>query len=214
MSISMSGINKMSTVSYGNTSVPTEPNWDLVPYKGMKVPSNEELVNQIKELAQKEANATTGDEFEKLAYQREKLRAQFISSVSPDRKMLCKEAAKAIQNQKSKEATQLGEQTLLSYLNKQDENKSTQTMQDGGSIKAIFNSTGGYDYEVSSGGDTVLSSAKGKWYCTKTPAELEKSVEFNKIYDGAYDAQKKSKNKELSPENSLYSEESSFDARA
>lgn len=197
MSITISNSNKLPSISFNNLTAIKSPNWELVPYKGMQTPSNDDLLNQIKALATKRAEAVTDTDFAYVNYQEEKLSAQYLSSVSPDRKTLYKEAVQTIKHQNKKAENFQGEKTLIDYLNENDgayslKNGKPSPLPSGGSITAIWNSRGGYDYDVSVGGNTVLSSNQGLggWTFTMTPEELQKKNEFNKIFDSTYNAAK------------------------
>ena len=198
MSISISDSNKIQSFSYNNVGVINTPNWEIFPHSGMQTPSKDELIKQIKDLAAKRAAAVTDKDFAYVNYQEEKLSAQYLSSVSPDRKTLYKEAVQTIRGQNQNKDYSEGEKTLLDYLNEKDglgsrlKNGKQYPLSSGGSITPIYNSRGGYDYDVSLGGNSVLSSNQGLggWTFSMTPAELVKKKEFNKIFDSTYNAEK------------------------
>lgn len=203
MGIFTSGLNGVSTPFYSSYGSFSEPNWEVVPYKGMQAPSESELICQIKGLAEKRANITNDSEYATIDYQEEKLKAQFISSVSPDRKSICEQASKVIKSKSTKPSTPAGELTLIYYLNEHDgftdaNAKGSQRTSLGAVISPIINSMGGYDYDVGVGGNTILTSTYGKWYCTLTPAELQRQNLFNKIFENAYETAKSEKDVEPS----------------
>ena len=198
MSISISGSNKIQSISFNNRDEIKAPNWEIIPYKGMQTPSKDELIKQIKDLATKRAEAVTPSDFAYVNQQEAKLSAQYISSVSPDRKTLYKEAIQTIKHQRSNKENSEGEKTLIDYLNENDgtsnlKNGKPHLLSSGGSITPICNSRGGYDYDVSVGSNIVLSSNQGLggWTFTRTPAEMEKKIEFNKIFNSTYNAAKR-----------------------
>jgi len=198
MSISISDSNKIQSISFNNQGGINTPNWEIIPTKGMQTPSKDELIKQIKALAVKRSEAKTDKDFANVNYQEEKLSAQYLSSVSPDRKTLYKEAVQTIKGHKQNKDISEGEKTLLDYLNEKDglvsslKNGKTYPLSSGGSITPITNSRGGYDYDVSVGGNIVLSSNQGLggWTFTMTPAEMVKRNEFNRIFDSTYTAAK------------------------
>ncbi|MBE1554243.1 hypothetical protein [Sporosarcina limicola] len=198
MSISISGSNKIQYNSFNNSSAIKAPNWEIIPHKGMQTPSKDELIKQIKDLAAMRAEAVTDEDFANVNHLEAKLSAQYLSSVSPDRKTLYKEAVQTIGSQKQNKEYSEGEKTLLDYLNEKDgivshlKNGKPYPLSSGGSITPISNSRGGYDYDVSVGGNIVLSSNQGLggWTFTMTPAEMDKKNEFNKIFDSTYNATK------------------------
>ena len=197
MSISISDSNKIQFISVNNSDTIKAPNWEVIPYKGMQTPSKDELIKQIKDLATKSAEVVTVGDSAYVNYLEEKLSAQYLSSVSPDRKTLYKEAIQTIKHQKQNKGNFQGEKTLVDYLNENDgidslKNGEPSPLSSGGSITPIWNSRGGYDYDVSVGKNIVLSSNQGLGGCTftMTPAELEKKNEFNKIFDSTYNVSK------------------------
>jgi len=197
MSISISDSNKIQFISVNNSDTIKAPNWEVIPYKGMQTPSKDELIKQIKDLATKSAEVVTVGDSAYVNYLEEKLSAQYLSSVSPDRKTLYKEAVQTIKHQKQNKGNFQGEKTLVDYLNENDgidslKNGEPSPLSSGGSITPIWNSRGGYDYDVSVDKNTVLSSNQGLggWTFTMTPAELQKQNEFNKIFDNTYNGAK------------------------
>jgi len=197
MSISISDSNKIQSISVNNSDTIKAPNWEVIPYKGMQTPSKDELIKQIKDLATKSAEVVTVGDSAYVNYLEEKLSAQYLSSVSPDRKTLYKEAIQTIKHQKQNKGNFQGEKTLVDYLNENDgidslKNGEPSPLSSGGSITPIWNSRGGYDYDVSVDKNTVLSSNQGLggWTFTMTPAELQKQNEFNKIFDNTYNGAK------------------------
>lgn len=198
MSISILGSNIIKTISFNNYSATNAPDWELIPHKGMQTPSKNELIKQIKNLAATRSKAVTDEDFACVNHQEAKLHAQYLSFVSPDRKTLYREAVQIIRGQKQNKEYSEGEKSLIDYLNEKDgfvsrmKNGKPYPLSCGGSITSIYNSRGGYDYDVSVGGNVVLSSNEGigGWTFTMTPVEIEKQNEFNKIFDSAYNAAK------------------------
>ncbi len=198
MSTSISGSNKIQSINFDNYGAINAPNWELIPHKGMQSPSKDELIKQIKDLAAKRAEAVTDKDFASVNYQEARLSAQYLASVSPDRITLYKEAVQTIRSQKQNKEYSEGEKTLVEYLNIKDgfvsplKNGKPYPLSCGGSITPIYNSRGGYDYDVRVGGNIVLSSNQGLggWTFTMTPAEMGKKNEFNRIFDSTYNAAK------------------------
>ncbi|MEY9973830.1 hypothetical protein ABH966_004230 [Lysinibacillus sp. RC46] len=169
------------------------PNWDIIPTKGMKVPPQDVLISQLKALVEKSVRNTNRDAIEGFHYEKSKLHAQYISSVSPDRKTLHKQAMQAIKKFESEETTQIREMTLVDYLIKHD-NIQTETNKSlaagDGMVRPSINSLGGFDYDVVVGGITVLGSTNGQWHYGTTPAEELKSKEFYQLYWAFVDSAK------------------------
>ena len=195
--------SRINTVSLGLNSLYT-PNWNVIPTKGMKVPSQDELLNQIKEVATRTGIAAksalrNADESTAINMQIEKLLAQYISPVSPDRKTLHQQAMNAIKKHGSEnKMNPIGDPSLVDYLNKVDhittETNKSRSLSGGGSVSSTMNSIGGYDYEVTVGGHTLLQSVNGKWHYGLTPAESIKKKEFYQIYWSFVDESKKELN--------------------
>lgn len=107
--------SNVTLFSLGSRSLNT-PNWDIIPTKGMKVPPQDVLICQIKALAEKSVRNTKRNDIESFNYELDKLHSQYISSVSPDRKTLNKQAMRAIKKFESEETKPIGEMTLVDHL--------------------------------------------------------------------------------------------------
>ncbi|WP_068985584.1 hypothetical protein [Lysinibacillus xylanilyticus] len=171
-------------VSFKGSRSLNTPNWDIIPTKGMKVPTQDVIISQLKALAEKYVRNTNRNAIEGIHYEKNKLHAQYISSVSPDRKMLHKQAMQAIKKFESEETKQIGQRTLVDYLIKHDniQTETNNSLVAGGMVRPIINSLGGYDYDVADGGIKVLGSVNGQWSYGMTPAEKQKSDEFYQLY--------------------------------
>ena len=158
-------------------------NYDIVPHKTMNTPKREELLKQIEQVAQKRAQLKSNDNFNQVNYEEERLRSQYISTVSPPRKSLLKQVNTVLKRHKAEKNEPLGYKTLIDFLTKTTtKNKSTKLS---ATIEPVINSLGGYDYDVRFEENIVLSKTNEQWLCVLTPKELEKSHEFNKIFDNA-----------------------------
>lgn len=199
MSIQVSNTNKTNAAySSGNRLSP--PNWDKIPHSGMKTPSKEELLAQIKDNGTKMAQAKTEEETNALAYEYSKLRAQYISSVSPDRKALYEDAIQVINQHKSSSVQKEPQKpkSVYDFLNERDGIHSQTgdlanrpaALSSGGNVSASHTFGGGFDYQIQAVGGNVMSSVGNNWVYTQTPMELKKSEEFTRIHDAAYDAAK------------------------
>ena len=108
------------TMSYG------EPNWAIIPSAGRCKKTKEQLVFEIKDLANRVANAKEGIEKEQLNREVLKLHADYLSDVSPDRIGLYQQAEKVIksQNKDNKGIPHgIGELTLLYFLKHADKSQ-------------------------------------------------------------------------------------------
>lgn len=177
---------------------PGEPDWHVVPSKGMTNLSDEKLTMSINALAKNEADATDSKDLEKLNYEKEHLRAQFVSSVSPDRKALLQSANRMIKKEKSQRELPAGEIDLIYFLNKYDGIIDDGQKLPSVSLSEIHNSSGFSDYEISWNGNAVLKSINGKWGYGMTPDELKRSQQFNGVFENAYNAEKDNISKEFS----------------
>ncbi|KOS62150.1 hypothetical protein FJQ98_17685 [Lysinibacillus agricola] len=176
--------SNVNLVSFKGSRSLNTPNWDIIPTKGMKVPPQDVLISQLKALVEKSMRNTNRDAIEGFHYEKNKLHAQYISSVSPDRKTLHKQAMQAIKKFESEETTQIGEMTLVDYLIKHDniQTETNKSLVAGGVLRPSINSLGGYDYDVVVGGIKVMESVNGQWSYGLTPAEKQKSDEFYQLY--------------------------------
>ncbi|MEO4052606.1 hypothetical protein [Solibacillus sp. CAU 1738] len=168
------------------------PNWERIPTKGMKVLPMDELIERIKELGVRLSKATSEEERDLIYYQTDQLLAQFVSPVSPDRKLLYKQAMQAIRAHEQEETKPFGESTLVDYLNEYDGIKTAQgyLLASGGTVEPIYRTGGGYDYNINFGGNTVMRSINGQWGCMLTPAELALKDDFYKIFWSSFETAK------------------------
>ncbi|QOR34873.1 hypothetical protein IMX26_15640 [Clostridium sp. 'deep sea'] len=190
---------------YGNYGVDVKLNWSIVPHKTMKTPKRDKLLKQIEQVAQKRAQLKSNDNFNQVNYEEERLRSQYISTVSPPRKTLLKQVNTVLKRYKTEKKEPLGYKTLISFLTKTS--KSDKSTKLTATIEPIINTISGYDYNVRFEGNIVLSSIKGQWLCVLTPEELKKSHEFNRIFDNAVEKFKQNTKvaKELSTTKKLFS---------
>ena len=158
-----------------------EPNWSYIPSKGKSTKTQTEFVSEIKELAQKAANAADKTEQDSISRQVLQLRAEYLSEVAPDRKQLYQQAKSAMKNQNTNPKCKgIGELTLLDFL-EQAEGKN-QNLADkqialagGGTLKFTILTSGGYGVQIQSQGVNVLLNTGAGWGYEMTPAELTKN---------------------------------------
>jgi hypothetical protein len=153
------------------------PNWNIIPSSGMARPDENELVDEIKELADEYANISASDDktaIRSLQNQMNVLRAQYISSVSPDRRALYNQAVAAA-NKNSGDSLDGTPKTLFDFLIEED------------GIKTSANSD--KVTEIDYNGTTVLQrSPLTGWAYEMTDAELSKLDEFSDIFDKEYES--------------------------
>lgn len=161
-----------------------EPNWSYIPSKGKSTKTQTEFVSEIKELAQKAANAADKTEQDSISRQVLQLRAEYLSEVAPDRKQLYQQAKSAMKNQNTNPKCKgIGELTLLDFL-EQAEGKN-QNLADkqialagGGTLNFTILTSGGYGVQIQSQGVNVLLNTGAGWGYEMTPAELTKKMNF------------------------------------
>ncbi|WP_101696344.1 hypothetical protein [Clostridium minihomine] len=94
------GIGKMTGASVGNSSFLQRlggPDWEKIPHKGMKRPTEAEFDGIVDKLAKSLAEARydqNDGKYRNIRSIAEKATAQYVSVVSPDRKALAKEASR------------------------------------------------------------------------------------------------------------------------
>jgi len=169
----------------------THPNWNLIPTKGMETPSQEELVAQIQNLARNMPDKETGtkEEWDMFWQQKNQLRVQYLSFVSPDRKALHVGALKVAKKVEEEQPEHVRPLTLVDYLIMDDLDLTldaeTRKMMQNASVIPIHTAGGGYDYEIHYGGEAVMRSFNGSWHFQLTKAELARQDEFNRIFEAA-----------------------------
>jgi hypothetical protein len=190
-------INKMTGISYqsiSQTSKASSPDWEKIPHKGMERPSEAEFDGKIDELAKELAKAryqNDGSQYESLSAAGDKLRAQYLSLVSPDRKTMAKEASEFMKQSRSDAGNKESDKplNLIDYLNKKDgigeygENGRSHNVSKSGTGTTVV--YGGNDlqpdsFEIkgSKAGQTVMGYASGNWYHINTPEEQSMQKNF------------------------------------
>lgn len=176
-----------------------EPDWNIMPTKGMRSLSHEQLFNEMKTLAERQAIAKIS-KIHDSEWQREwddimctfvNLQSQYISDVSPDRKALYEQAEKAIK--KMKEDDEISYPitfTLVDYLCDLDDLEAL-AANNYGTVSKTFTTGYGTDYDVHFGGELVMGTSRGEWTSFLTRAESNKLEEFNNIFDKFYEHSKK-----------------------
>ncbi len=220
MSVSVSG----SASSIKNVTIATtgkgEPNWSYIPSAGKSNKSKTEFTSKIRELAQKAAMAGSKTESEQISRQVLQLRAEYLSDVAPDRKMLYQQAKNAMKNQNSNPKCRgIRELTLLDFLEAADGRGSGLAekrfvLAGGGTLTCPILTTGGYGAVIECQGVKALSNTGNGWSYEMTPAELAKKNEFYSIYWAEYRSVKDSAGAELSELPDYLEQKPSFDRKA
>ncbi len=192
MSISVGGVgNVKSNITIATTGT-GEPNWSYIPTAGKPQKSKAEFVSEIKELAQKAALSTNKAESEYISRQVLQLRAEYLSDVAPNRKLLYQQAKNAMRNQNNNPKCKgIGELTLLDFLEMADGRGSSLAekrfaLAGGGALSCPILTSGGYGVEIECQGAKVLSNLGNGWGYEMTSAELLKNNEFYSIYWSEY----------------------------
>lgn len=186
------GLENIDTNKTAITTKSGAPNWTYIPSAGRCKKTKEQLVSEIKDLANRVAQANNGKETEQLNREVLKLRADYLSDVSPDRRTLYQQAERAIKSQNNnKKGIQHGggELTLLYFLEHADksQNLSDKSFSLAGGAMLTFPilTTGGYGVIIERGGVQLLAGDEYGWGYEMTPAELKKKAEFYAIYNSA-----------------------------
>ncbi len=143
---SVSGIKDVTIATAGTGA----PNWSFIPTAGKSQKSEAEFVSEIKELAQKAALAANKTEAECISRQVLQLRAEYLSDVAPNRKLLYQQAQNAMNKQNNNPKCKgIGELTLLDFLEAADGRGSSLAekrfaLAGGGMLTCPILTTGGY----------------------------------------------------------------------
>lgn len=177
-----------------------QPNWELIPHRGMGCPDKSELTEQIKQLViqmDEGVKANNKGKIDAVHLQVEKLRAQYISAVSPDRKSLYRNVVQKISGKKEQSFHSSTPKTLLDFLNEKPEERKIKNMDTyslpGGSVTAIANSCGSFDFRIRAGGEEVMTidNTYHKVLWSATTQEAKRIEEFSFIYQQAERAVRK-----------------------
>jgi len=192
LSSSLLGVENANTNKTAVTMNNGTPNWTYIPSAGRCKKTKEQLVSEIKDLANRVAHANNGKETEQLNQAVIKLQADYISDVSPDRKGLYQQAEKAIKSQ-SKNTKGIkhgaGEMSLLYFLEHADKSQNLSdksfSLAGGATLTCPILTTGGYGAVIERGGVKLMVGNSVGWGYQMTPAELKKKDEFYAIYNSA-----------------------------
>ena len=199
-----------------------EPNWSIIPSARKNSKSQSEFVNEIKELARKNATTTNKTELEYIHLKRTQLCAEYMSDVSPDRKALYQQAKNALRSQGGNPKCRgIGELTLLDFLENAEGKISSLAekkfaLAGGGTLTCPILTGEGYGADISYQGTRVLSylGAGYGWGYEATLAEQEKSKEFYDIYWKEYRSVKNSESAELAELPDYLEDKPTFDQKA
>ncbi|MFJ7368261.1 hypothetical protein ACIQVU_02255 [Lysinibacillus sp. NPDC098008] len=170
--------------SYSTFGSLPEPDWRTIPTKGGRTLSNEEMLEQMKMLAQREAMMRHTNNYEQsdsIAQIKQYLSTQYISDVSPDRKALYTQAKKISQQGEQEQSKYPLSFTLVDIMC--DLDKVEGFNNNYGTLTTCYTTGYGTDYELNMGGQCVLSTSRGIWQYHSTPLEGMKREEFYKIYN-------------------------------
>lgn len=224
MNINLSGVNRIPGFPTNSGGL-NAPDWSAIPHAGMATPSKEELVQQIKDAGTKFAHATSEEEKRDIISQLTKLEVQYVSSVSPDRKTLYKDAMQVI-NQHKATANQKQPKSALSFVEFLCEQDGVKTRQydltnypepllSGGAVSAASRGFLGFEYMIDVGGAQVMGTSGNNWRYSPTPDECKKANEVTKIFNKAKEYElMKQQNSIASTDNSNTESSNSFNMRA
>lgn len=183
-SYSMKEVKSPILRSYSTFGSLPEPDWRTIPTKGGRTLSNEEMLEQMKMLAQREAMMRHTNNYEQsdsIAQIKQYLSTQYISDVSPDRKALYKQAKKISQQGEQEQSKYPLSFTLVDIMC--DLDKIEGYNNNSGTLTTSYTTGYGEDYELNIGKQCVLSTSRGVWQYHHTPLEGMKREEFYKIYE-------------------------------
>ena len=128
----------------------TTPDWSVIPSKGMAKRSDSEIIEDIKKLASEQAKTHDADRLKQIDDKKIKLRAEYISDVSPDRRSLYRQAENTARKQGLSAKTRAigGRDTLLYFLDRADGLNTDKdlaskrfSLSGGAYVTSIYNST-------------------------------------------------------------------------
>ncbi|WP_349673150.1 hypothetical protein [Lacrimispora sp.] len=171
--------------SFSLTSKASAPDWERIPHKGMERPSEAEFNVKIDELAKGLAEARLQNDsiqYENLSLEGDKLRAQYISAVSPDRKSMVKDATEMMKQAKAGRTDPDASMNLIDYLNKKE---GIEVVHSGSDLQPDT-----FELKESKMGQVVMGYTSGNWYHVNTPQEQAMQQTFlsrlNKTEDQYY----------------------------
>lgn len=200
----VSGMSGIQYNSFSQTSKANGLDWEKIPHKGMERPSEAEFSSKIDELAKGLAEARyTNDnsKYKSLSSEGEKMRAQYISSVSPDRKNMVEEASELMNQSRSNTGKEEIDKPrdFIDYLDKNDgvgeytKKGSRGSASKSGTTVVLTGSDlqpDTFEIKGSKAGQTVIGYASGNWYHVNTPEEQNMQQKFlsrlNKAEDRYY----------------------------
>lgn len=183
-SYSMKEVKSPIVRSYSTFASIPEPDWRTIPTKGGRTLSDEEMLEQIKSVAQREAlmrHTNNYEQSDSIARIKQYLSTQYISDVSPDRKALYEQAKKISQQGEQEQSKYPLSFTLVDIMC--DLDKIEGFNNNHGTLTTSYTTGYGEDYELNIGEQCVLSTSRGIWQYHSTPLEGMKREEFYKIYE-------------------------------
>lgn len=216
VNVSVSGIKNITIA----TTKTGEPDWSYIPSAGKTNKTKAEFVSGIKELAKRAAMAESKAESEQISRQVLQLRAEYLSDVAPDRKLLYRQAKSVMKKQNSNPKCKgIGELSLLDFLRDSKDKESSLAekkfaLAGGGTLNCPILSGGGYGAEIECQGVKVLLNTGNGWSYEMTPAELIKKNEFYDIYWKEYRAVKNSWGDSLAELPDYLEDKPKFDRKA
>lgn len=182
-SIYLRQIERQNITTSGNG----QPNWSYIPSAAKSSKSQSEFIQEIKSLAQKAAATTNEYKLDSINKQVLRLKTEYVSEVSPDRKALFQSAGNVMKRGTTgMKYNSQGEKTLLDFLEGTNKEKDLAerrfALSGGGFLTCPILSGGGHGVVIQYGNTQVLSNLGSGWGYQMTPAELAKSQEFYSIY--------------------------------
>ncbi len=205
--MNINNINRMRDFIQQKSCGTGANDWNIIPHKGMKSPSYDEMIKQAKELGARAASGSPNEQ-KQIDAEYERLNAQFMSLASPDRKKLYKEAMEEI-NKHSSSKKSIEEpkplKNLIDYLNEHDgigsggmKTDKPYPLKSGGTVTAYGSGVGGKRYDVQHNGETVMVIENGNIEPRSTAAEFALHVQLHKIFTDALRSTRDNTNENIS----------------
>lgn len=178
-------------VSSNSKTETDSPDWTEIPSKTEKF-SQEAMQKKIEALATKACEASSVAEKKAVNEEVLKLKTEYVSQASPDRKGLYSKAQKVIDNYNQRQKIISSNTSSLAYIFKDTDiaNKKFALSNQGYVTATSF--ANGYNYHITTkDGNEVMKTVGGEWSYTMTTEEAEKQNEFFEKYAEAMNSIKK-----------------------
>jgi hypothetical protein len=183
-----------------NTQKPAaglKPDWGIIPHKNMSALSKDEIFARVRELAVQDA-AIKGDRSKEQERKMQELFAMHVSSVSPDRKVLYKNALETVKQvggvNNGNQEPKISKKDIFDFITEKKLREHGKGMEygksynfsGGGAVSTIIHSGKGVGFGITHGSHKVLGiEPNGSVYYQLTPAEEKAREEISNFYINA-----------------------------